>query len=83
MKKALISPIELRYDSNGNQGYRIAAVSVTEFPVAKPLYWMSCPEECIQDRWILVGGHFIDVPPVAVVHVIVEPDEPVDVVQVI
>lgn len=83
MKKALISPVELRYDSNGNQGYRIAEVSVVEFPVAEPLYWMSCPEDCVQDRWILVNGQFINNDPANNTEDVVEPDNTIDIMQVI
>ena len=46
MKKALISPNELIYDTNGNLlGERIAEVSQNSFPVAPPLYWIDCADE--------------------------------------
>jgi hypothetical protein len=46
VKKALISPNELIYDTNGNLlGERIAEVSQNSFPVAPPLYWIDCADE--------------------------------------
>ena len=83
MKKALISPTELRYDNNDNEGYRVAVVSDVEFPVAEPLYWLDCPDDCIQDRWILVNGQLVNNPPVTVVELPEEPPEPIDIMLVI
>lgn len=48
--KALISPQE----SN-----RIAEVLLTSFPVAEPLYWVDCPDNCQKD-WTYVNGQFIE-----------------------
>lgn len=66
MKKALISPIEVRSDNNGNEGVRVAAVIDEEFPVAHPFFWVDCPDDCVQDKWIYISGQFIEVidPPV-------------------
>ena len=61
MKKALISPLEVRLDNNGQEGLRIAAVVADEFPVAEPLYWVDCPDDCVQDKWIYIDGQFIEV----------------------
>jgi hypothetical protein len=63
MKKALISPSEKRYDNNGNEGVRIAAVVEEEFPVAEPLYWVDCSDQCVQDKWIYINGEFVEVLP--------------------
>jgi hypothetical protein len=76
MKKALISPIEIRHDNNGNEGVRVAAVVEEEFPVADPLYWIGCPDECVQDEWIYVDGEFVEVSPPQVDHP--EPTPPID-----
>ena len=46
--KALISPQE---------NNRIAEVAVTDFPIAEPLYWLDCPNECTPE-WTYVDGKF-------------------------
>ena len=61
MKKALISPNEVRSDNNGKEGSRVAAVVEEEFPVAEPLYWIDCPNDCVQDKWIYVDNSFVEV----------------------
>lgn len=71
MKKALISPIETRYDNNGNEGVRVAAVVDVEFPVAEPFYWVDCPDNCVQDTWVYIGGQFVEI-----VDPVVEVPEP-------
>lgn len=81
MKKALISPIEVRSDNNGNEGVRVAAVVAEEFPVAEPFYWVDCPDDCVQDKWIYIDGQFVEViDPQAELP---EPELPVDTVVVI
>lgn len=54
--KALISPIE---------NNRVVQVEVEEniFPIAEPLYWIDCPDDCTTD-WTYVYGIFY--PPVAI-----------------
>ena len=47
--KALISPQE---------NNRIAEVAVTDFPIAEPLYWLDCPDECTTE-WSYVDGEFL------------------------
>lgn len=47
--KALISPQE---------NNRIAEVAVTDFPIAEPLYWLDCPDECTTE-WTYVDGEFL------------------------
>jgi hypothetical protein len=49
--KALISPQEKRTDYEGNVGDRIAQVEQNEFPVAAPLFWTDCPDDCVADVW--------------------------------
>lgn len=61
MKKALISPIEVRYDNNGNEGARVAQVVDEEFPVAQPLFWVECSDSCVQDEWVYINGKFVEV----------------------
>lgn len=51
MKKALISPIEKIYFNNGTVGSRVAQVTDAEFPVAAPLFWIDCVDECVADKW--------------------------------
>lgn len=62
MKKALISPTEIVYDSNDNECARVAGVADVEFPVAEPLYWVDCPDECVQDKWVYLNGELIELP---------------------
>ena len=52
--KALISP---------NENDRIAQVEPDEniFPVASPLFWTTCPDDCTTE-WTYVNGEFF--PPV-------------------
>ena len=52
MNNALISPNELVYDQNNNLiGERIAEVATITFPVAEPLYWVSCADEVNANDW--------------------------------
>lgn len=66
MKKALISPLEPRIDSEGKVGFRVAHVVDTAYEVAVPLFWVDCPDECTKDFWIYVDGEFVDINPVPV-----------------
>ena len=54
--KALISPNEKRTDFEGNVGERIAQVEQNEFPVAQPLFWVDCPDDCVADVWWYYNG---------------------------
>ena len=51
--KALISPNEKVTDFEGNIGERIAQVEpdANVFPVAQPLHWVDCPDDCVADQW--------------------------------
>lgn len=51
MKRALISPNEKVTDYQGNIGERVAQVAESDFPVAPPLFWIDCPDECVADLW--------------------------------
>lgn len=46
---------------------RVAEVEEIPFPVAEPLYWMDCPDNCKADLWYLKDGVISekpqDVPP--------------------
>ena len=44
--KALISPIEIR-----EEGYRVAEIHETGFPVAEPLFWIDCDNTIIADQF--------------------------------
>lgn len=49
---ALISPNEQVRDKNGNVfGQRVAQISDYEFPVAPPLFWMSCAANVVADQY--------------------------------
>ena len=50
---ALISP---------NENNRICQVEQTDFPVAEPLFWTTCPDNCTT-QWSYVDDQFL--PPVA------------------
>ena len=54
--KALISPNEKVTDYEGNVGDRIAQVEQNEFPVAAPLFWTDCPNDCVADVWWYYNG---------------------------
>jgi hypothetical protein len=54
--KALVSPQEKRTDYEGNVGDRIAQVEQNEFPVAAPLFWTDCPNDCVADIWWYYNG---------------------------
>lgn len=54
--KALISPQEKVTDYQGNVGERIAQVEQNEFPVAPPLHWVACPDDCVADIWWYYNG---------------------------
>jgi hypothetical protein len=63
MKKALISPKESpiyyvsEWDGNNpivlpiENSCRVAEVCDSEFPIAEPLFWFDCPDDCVQDEW--------------------------------
>ena len=56
--KALISPNEKITDFESNVGERVAQVEpdVNEFPVANPLFWVDCPDDCVADVWWYYQG---------------------------
>jgi hypothetical protein len=54
--KALVSPQEKRTDYQGNVGDRIAQVEQNEVPVANPLFWTDCPDDCVADVWWYYNG---------------------------
>ena len=50
MKKALISPNEKVFNSDGVEiGERVAEVAVSDFPVAPPLFWIDCNDDVEAD----------------------------------
>lgn len=53
MKRALVSPNEKVTDYLGDVGERVAQVVAVgdDFPVAEPLFWVDCPDDCIADVW--------------------------------
>lgn len=63
MKKAIIDPREtvskvIGYDAKGNSilqvipnSARVAEVADAEFPIAEPLFWVSCANEVKADQW--------------------------------
>ena len=77
MKKALISPEEgIQYISSfeWNQtnwiptfsklenGQRIAQVEEQPFPVAIPLHWVDCPDNCTSTDWYFNGSTCLEIP---------------------
>ena len=61
--KALISPNEIVKDYNKNVlGSRVAQVDAVGFPIAQPLFWTDCPNECVADRWYYSEGSFYPIP---------------------
>ena len=56
--KALISPNEQVTDYQGNVGERVAQVESDNqtFPVANPLFWIDCPDDCVADVWWYYQG---------------------------
>ena len=61
--KALISPNEPAYSYGGNLlGYRVAQVNDVEFPVAPPLFWTDCPDDCVADLWYYSSGQCLPKP---------------------
>lgn len=55
--KALISPNEKVYSYDGTElGSRVAQIEETEFPVAPPLFWIDCPDDCAADEWYYSEG---------------------------
>lgn len=53
--KALISPEENAYSWSGQVlGARVAEVSISEFPVAPPLFWMECADD------VTAEGYYYD-----------------------
>lgn len=51
MKKALISPNEIKYgdEAQTQSGYRIAQVADAEFQIASPMFWIDVPDDTIAD----------------------------------
>jgi len=46
MKKALISPLEIR-----EAGFRIAEVCAQSFDIASPLFWVDCSDDVVADAY--------------------------------
>ncbi len=65
MKRALISPNEVVTAPSGTAGERIAQVAPIgqDFPVAPPLFWVDCPDDCVADEWYYVGSQCEVIPP--------------------
>lgn len=50
--KALISPEENAYAWDGQiLGARVAEVSIADFPVAPPLFWLDCADDVTADGY--------------------------------
>jgi hypothetical protein len=59
--KALVSPKEKVYLSDGSEAQRIAQVIDDEnvFEVASPLFWIDCPLECTANEYCFLNGDVI------------------------
>lgn len=65
MKTALISPEEPVYSYDGTYlGDRVAQVEPPEnvFPVADPMFWVSCADDVMQDMFYWDGNACIAIP---------------------
>lgn len=63
MKKAIIDPRQsvfyvIGYDQQGEPVFsvlqnsaRVAEVTEEEFPVAAPLFWITCADDVVADQW--------------------------------
>jgi hypothetical protein len=60
--KALISPLEQVIDYMGNSGCRVAQVESFAFPIADPLYWIECSDDCAKDQWYLIENELRPIP---------------------
>jgi hypothetical protein len=61
--KALVSPSEIAHSYDGSAlGQRIAQVIDTEFPIAPPLFWVDCPDDCVADVWYYSNGQCLPKP---------------------
>lgn len=58
MKNALISPNEKIFSSPDQTGVRIAQVveAGADFPVAPPLFWTECADDCDPNTWWYYEG---------------------------
>lgn len=50
MKKALVSPNEIKMISETETGYRIADIVDAEFDVASPLFWIDVPDDTLTNK---------------------------------
>ena len=65
MKAALISPNEPVYSYDGTLlGERVAQVEPVDstFPVAEPLFWVSCADDVVQDQFYWNGNACVAIP---------------------
>lgn len=61
MNYALISPMET--DQNC---YRVAEISIQQFPVAPPLFWLECADDITTANWYDPATEtFVTLPPIA------------------
>ena len=60
--KALISPLELVTDINGNVGCRVAQIDELGFEVAEPLFWIGCDNNCVADQWYYIEQQVLPLP---------------------
>ena len=61
--KALISPNETIYSYDGTAlGFRVTQVSDNEFEVALPLFWVTCPDDCVSFSYYYSDGQFYPIP---------------------
>lgn len=50
MKKALVSPNEIKRISETDTGYRVAQISDSEFEVASPLFWIDVADDTTTEK---------------------------------
>jgi len=56
---ALISPNEKATNADGVVGMRVVEISTNPFEVAEPLFWVSCPDDCIPRLNVYVNNELV------------------------
>jgi hypothetical protein len=60
--KALISPKEIVYNYDNSTGARIAQVDENGFDIAEPLFWVTCNNSIVADKYYYSNGQIQIIP---------------------